>query len=42
MSILKSGKFFLAVDPSYPLDRIAHIFENSKARIILTDSQNLR
>ena len=41
LSILKSGKFFLAVDPSYPLDRIANIFENSKARIILTDSQHL-
>jgi amino acid adenylation domain-containing protein len=41
LSILKSGKFFLAVDPSYPLDRIAHIFEDSKAQTILTDSKHL-
>jgi amino acid adenylation domain-containing protein len=41
LGILKSGKMFLAVDPSYPLDRIANIFEDSKARIILTDSKHL-
>jgi acyl-coenzyme A synthetase/AMP-(fatty) acid ligase/acyl carrier protein len=40
LGILKSGKFFLAVDPSYPLSRIANIFEESKARIILTDSKH--
>ena len=41
LGILKSGKMFLAVDPSYPVDRIATIFENSKARLILTDSKHL-
>ena len=41
LGILKSGKIFLAVDPSYPLDRIANIFEDSKARLILTDSKHL-
>ena len=40
LGILKAGKILLAIDPSYPTERIADIFQDSKARIILTDSKH--
>ena len=40
LGILKAGKILLAVDPSYPTERIADILQNSKAQVILTDSMH--
>lgn len=37
-AIIKSGGAYLPIDPTYPKDRIRFTLEDSKAKIILTDS----
>ena len=41
LSIAKAGKFYTLVDPSIPKARIAYILEDSQARLIVTNNQNL-
>ena len=40
LGVLKAGKFFLYLDPSYPAKRIADILENSQPGLIVTDNKN--
>ncbi len=37
MGVLKAGKAYIPIDPSYPDDRILYILKNSEAKIIITD-----
>lgn len=37
--IMKSGGAFLSTEPDYPDERIAYIFENSKAAFVITTSE---
>ena len=37
--VLKAGKFYLAVDPSYPRDRISHMVEDSGAGLIVINGR---
>jgi len=39
--ILKAGKFFVALDSSFPLERMNHILEDSGAELIVTNSRNV-
>ena len=36
--VLKAGKFFVALDPAFPLERISYIVEDSGAGLIATNS----
>ena len=38
LAILKSGGAYLPIDPEYPKERIDYILTNSKAKILLTES----
>jgi len=40
LGVLKAGKFYVPVDPSFPHGRIASILEDSGARLIVTSRQN--
>ncbi len=37
LGILKAGASYLPLDPSYPLERISYILDNSLAKILLTE-----
>ena len=39
--ILKAGKFYVALDPSVPLQRNAYILEHSQAGLLITNTRNL-
>ena len=41
MGILKAGKAYVAIDPSYPEERINDILNDSQSEIIITDDENL-
>ena len=41
LAVLKTGKFYVPVDPAFPARRNQHIVEDSQAEIILTNNQNL-
>ncbi len=41
LGALKSGKFFVFLDPSFPRARISAILEDSEAGLVVTDRQNL-
>lgn len=41
LAVLKAGKTWVALDPSHPADRIAFILEDSGAKIILTNNNNM-
>ncbi len=41
LGILKAGKILIAVDPSFPVERLAYILEDSQAGAVLTESKNL-
>jgi amino acid adenylation domain-containing protein len=40
LGALKAGKTFIALDPEYPRERLAHIREDSGAGIIITNRRN--
>ncbi|MGD2092001.1 MAG: amino acid adenylation domain-containing protein, partial [Candidatus Aminicenantes bacterium] len=37
LGIIKSGAAYLAVDPTYPRDRVLHVLEDSRAKSIIID-----
>jgi amino acid adenylation domain-containing protein len=39
--VLKAGKFYVAIDPSSPADRVGYILEDSQAKLIVTNSRNI-
>jgi len=41
LGILKAGKIFVAVDPWFPRERIVYMADDSNARAILTENNNL-
>lgn len=41
LGVLKAGKFYVPLDPSYPQARTAYMLEDSDAHLIVTDTQNL-
>jgi amino acid adenylation domain-containing protein len=41
LGVLKTGKFYLVLDPSYPRERLAHMLADSGAGLIVTDAKNL-
>lgn len=41
LGVLKAGKIFVPLDPSYPSDRTRYMLEDSQARLILTNKQHL-
>src|SRR3990170_6090751 len=40
LGVLKAGKFYVPIDPSFPHGRIASILKDSGARLIVTNRQN--
>lgn len=40
LGVLKAGKIYTPLDPSFPRNRLKYILENSQASCIVTDSQN--
>jgi amino acid adenylation domain-containing protein len=42
LGVLKAGKFYVPLDPSYPSERIRYMLEDSQARLILADRRNFR
>jgi len=40
LAVLKTGKFYLVLDPSYPRERLAYMLADSGAALIITDSNN--
>jgi amino acid adenylation domain-containing protein len=41
MAVLKAGKFYVALDASYPRDRLDYILQDCGAKLIVTDSNNI-
>jgi amino acid adenylation domain-containing protein len=41
LGVLKAGKFFVLLDSSFPKDRIALILEDSQAKFLIADEQNI-
>ncbi len=41
LGILKSGSFYLPLDPNFPEDRLAYFLEDSGAQLIITDQENI-
>ncbi|MFC1712325.1 AMP-binding protein [Candidatus Poribacteria bacterium] len=41
LGILKTGKIYMPLEPSYPRDRNAYVLENSQAGLIVTNNRNL-
>ncbi|MDF5713052.1 MAG: amino acid adenylation domain-containing protein [Rhizonema sp. NSF051] len=41
LGILKAGKFYVPLDPSYPQERNINILEDSQAVLIVTNTENL-
>lgn len=39
LGILKSGSFYLPLDPNFPEDRLAYFLEDSGAQLIITDQE---
>jgi amino acid adenylation domain-containing protein len=40
LGVLKAGKTYVPLDPSYPKERLAYILENSQASAVLTNKMN--
>ncbi len=40
LAVLKAGKYFVLLDPSFPKPRIGSLLEDSQAEILLTDSEH--
>jgi non-ribosomal peptide synthetase component F len=41
IAALKAGKFFIPIDPSFPLERISYLLDDSQARLIVTNGRHL-
>jgi amino acid adenylation domain-containing protein len=41
LGVLKAGKFYVALDPSFPLKRIEYILKDSQTPAIITNNRNL-
>ena len=41
MAVLKAGKFYVALDASYPRDRLNYILRDCGAKLIVTDANNI-
>ena len=41
LGVLKANKYFITLDPSFPIARIAYMLEDSRARLIVTNNQHL-
>ncbi len=41
LAVLKSGGAYLPIDPDYPREQIASMLEDSRASVVLTESQHL-
>jgi amino acid adenylation domain-containing protein len=41
LGVLKAGKFYVVLDPSYPRDRLTYMLGDSGARLIVADPRNL-
>jgi amino acid adenylation domain-containing protein len=41
LGVLKAGKFYLVLDPTYPHERLMQMLEDSGAQLIVSDIQNL-
>ena len=41
LGVLKAGKFYVLLDPSYPRARTSYIVEDAQSRLIVTDNRNL-
>ncbi|MBD2136116.1 amino acid adenylation domain-containing protein [Anabaena sp. FACHB-1237] len=41
LGILKTGKIFVPLDPTFPLDRLTYIIQDSQAVAVITNNQNL-
>jgi amino acid adenylation domain-containing protein len=41
LGVLKTGKFYLVLDPTYPPDRLAYMLADSGADLVITDTKNL-
>ena len=41
MAVLKAGKFYVALDASYPRDRLNYILRDCGAKLIITDPNNI-
>jgi amino acid adenylation domain-containing protein len=41
IGVLKVGKFFVPVDPSFPQERIKYLLENSQAGLLVTSDRNV-
>lgn len=41
IAILKAGGAYLPIDPNYPMERITYILEDSQAKILLVQNDNL-
>jgi len=39
LAVMKAGKFFLILDPSFPKARIANMVEDSRAKLVVTNRQ---
>ena len=40
LAVLKSANIYVALDSSYPVDRLRYMIEDSTAKVILTDGEN--
>src|SRR5438093_6877652 len=38
--VLKAGKFYVAIDPSFPLERIGYVMADTQAGLIVTNWRN--
>jgi non-ribosomal peptide synthetase component F len=41
LGILKAGKIYVPLEPSYPLERLRYMMRDTGAELILTDNENL-
>jgi amino acid adenylation domain-containing protein len=41
LGVLKAGKMYVALDPSYPPPRTAYMLEDGQARLLLTDARHM-
>ena len=42
LAVLKSGKFYVILDPTYPRDRLTYMLADSGAQLLIVDSKNHR